>query len=55
MGVRDLDQKTWQVSLFRSTRLEKAQNKQAAFIVTLSCMNEYVSSFGKNLSPLRNF
>jgi hypothetical protein len=37
------------------TRLEKAQNKQVAFIVALSCMNECVSGFGRNLSPLRNF
>ena len=55
MGVHDLDQKAWQVSLLRSTRLEKAQNKQVAFMVALSCMNEYVSGFGTNLSPLRKF
>ena len=42
MGVRDLDQKAWEVSLLRSTRLEKAQNKQAAFMVALSCMSEYI-------------
>jgi hypothetical protein len=29
-------------SLLRSTRLEKAQNKQAAFMVALSCMREYL-------------
>jgi hypothetical protein len=33
VGVCDLDQKAWQVSLLRSARLEKAQNKQAAFMV----------------------
>jgi hypothetical protein len=36
-------------------RLEKAQSKQAAFIVALSCVNEHVVGFGRNLSPLRNF
>jgi len=46
VGVRDLDQKAWKVSLLRSTRLEKAQNKQAAFIVALSCMNMYLALVG---------
>ena len=31
-SVRDLDQKVWQVSILRSTRLDKAQNKQAGFV-----------------------
>jgi hypothetical protein len=30
VGVRDLDQKAWKVSLLRSTKFEKAQNKQVA-------------------------
>jgi hypothetical protein len=50
--VCDLDQKVWQVSLLISTRLEKIQNKQATFIVVVSCMNEHVFDYGKNLSPL---
>ena len=38
MGVCDLDQKAWKISLLKSTSLEKAQNKQAAFMVALTCM-----------------
>ena len=49
VGVRDLDQKAWKVSLLRSTRLEKAKNKQAAFMVALSYMNGCLFGFGRNL------
>jgi hypothetical protein len=46
VGVHGLDQNAWQVSLLRSTRLEKAQNKQASFIVALSCMNMNLALIG---------
>ena len=49
MGVRDLDQKAWKVSLLRSTRLEKAQNKQAVFIVAFimyECVCKYLALVG---------
>jgi hypothetical protein len=54
VGVHDLNKK-WKVSLLRSTRLEKVQNKHAAFMVALSYVNGCSFGSDRNLSPLRNF
>jgi hypothetical protein len=49
VGVHDLDQKAWKVSLLRSTRLEKTQNKQATFMVAFimyECVSKYLALVG---------
>ena len=49
MGVCDLDQKAWKVSLLKSTRLEKTQNKQAAFydgFIMYECVSKYLALVG---------